>query len=246
MIRRTALVVLLLLINAQIGVGQEIKDHKLTVYGKVRVFAKADRAHIKFEIKGVGSSLKSAFESARVKLDTLSNRLYSIGLEPTNLSTSFFRTEENRGDKAFLSSKKDYRAVMVVTITTQKLELLEPIAIALSEGEIERIRDIGFDLTDYTQLRKDAIVKATIAAKEKAQLVAGTLGVQCGNVLEANEIRAEGNWGSRDPYNNALLAGVVGTPSSIYPDDVQFDAEVEIVFEIKSDLVDNAADTSKH
>lgn len=36
--------------------GQEVENNRLTVYGKVKVFAKADRANIVFNLKGVGSS----------------------------------------------------------------------------------------------------------------------------------------------------------------------------------------------
>lgn len=258
MVTRAVVATVLILFGAQFGASQEVKDHSLTVYGKVRVFAKADRAKIKFDIKGVGSSLKGAFENARAKLDTIAGKLYAIGLDQSNLSTSFFRNEENLGDKAFLSSKKDYRALMVVTITTDKLELLEQVAIVLSEGSIERIEDIAFELINYTQLRKDAIEKATTAAKEKAQLVATTLGVHCGEVLEFEEIRVEAvprdearNWIVQarseviSPFNAGVMGGTISGSGTIYPDEIQFDAEVMIVFGIKTDLKTDSPASSK-
>ena len=72
------------------GHGQEIDQNKLTVYGKVRVFAKADRATITFEIKGEGKSLTAAFDQARNRIDTVAQQLQAIGLE-----------DESAGDLVF-------------------------------------------------------------------------------------------------------------------------------------------------
>lgn len=229
--------------------AQEMKDHKLTVYGKVRVFAKADRATMRFDIKGVGNTLNAAFDNARLKLDSIATRLYAVGLQKTDLSTSFFRNEENFGDKAFLSSKKDFRAVMTVTIATRQLELLEQITIILSEGSIERIQSVEFDLVNYRQLRNDAIQQAAEAAKEKAEIAAKSMGVTCGETLEFEELRAQAvesdnSWpkvvrARRDiinPFNRGYYAaGVVGldqTDGVFYAQDFEFEAEVKVTFAI--------------
>ena len=135
------LVALFVLITVQAGAAQEIDNHKLTVRGRTQVSAKADRAKIQFDIRGVGNSLNAAFDNARSKLDQLAQKLYALGLEKKNLSTSFFKNEKNFGDKAFLSSKRDYQAIMTVSVTIDKMELMEQIVIAISESGIEQIQD---------------------------------------------------------------------------------------------------------
>jgi uncharacterized protein YggE len=237
-----------LLTLCQLGQAQEIKDNKLTVYGKVRVFAKADRATIGFEIKGVGNSLNAAFENARLKMGSIATQLFGIGLTKDNLSTSFFRNEENFGDKAFLSSKKDYRAIMTVTITTDKMELLEPITVVLSMSEIEQIKNVSFDLINYSQLRLDAFQKAIAAAREKARVVSAQLGIECSDVLECEEMpgteiqRQSDLYRNMDytPFNQSVVIGArrgfdfSTTSTSISPEELQFDSEVRIVFAIKN------------
>jgi uncharacterized protein YggE len=240
---RFLLVALCILTTAQVAATQDINGRRLTVRGKVQVSAKADRARIQFDIKGVGSSLDAAFENARAKLDHLTRKLYAIGLEKENLSTSFFRNEKNFGDKAFLSSKRDYRAIMSVLVTVEKMELLEQIAVAISESSVEQIDGISFELINYTQLRKDAIEKATEAAKEKGKLVAGSLGVQLGEVLEFEEmepskIQSSGSRAStfrsgRNPFN-AYLPVQADYQSGIFSDDMDFEVEVRIVFAIQT------------
>lgn len=240
---RYLLMALSVLVIGQAGATQDINDHRLTVRGRAHVSAKADRVKIEFDIKGVGQSLEAAFENARAKLDALTQKLYAIGLEKKNLSTSFFRNEENFGDKAFLSSKKDYRAIMTVYVTVEKTDLLEQIAVAISGSSVEQIRGISFDLISYGQLRKDAIEKATEAAIEKGKLVAGSLGVQLGEVLEFEEMeptkiqssgtRALTLRGGPNPFN-AFYSGVAKDESGIFSDDMDFDVEVRIAFAIQT------------
>jgi uncharacterized protein YggE len=241
--------------------AQEVEDNRLTVYGKVKVFTKADRANIVFQLKGVGSSLKSAFEDAEEQMSTVSARLESIGLGKKNISTSFFQSSENYGDKAFLSSKKDYRAMMTVAITTDSLELLEPAVVILSESNVERISSISFDLIDYSDLRKRGLKEAIVKAKEKADLVSKELGLMCGDILSVEEIESPG------PESRAITFGRYATPfnvpffaqesssyekqdeASIYSQEISFFSEVKVVFEMvnnKSSKADTkAGDDSK-
>ena len=236
--------VLVTLIGARPTFAQEPNRDKLTVYGKVRVFAKADRATITFTIKGEGKDLSAAFEQANDRVDAVARKLRMIGLSDDVLSTSFFRSEENFGDKAFLSSKKDFKATMTATITTDSLSLLKAVVIVLSESEIERIDDISFALIDYPSIRKEALAKAIAKATEKAELICTQLDLERGKVIDIEEIRADApEWPSvplfkrRDSYNpfNApmLFGGDRAAGGGIYAQEIQFDAEVRLIFALK-------------
>lgn len=233
------------LIFFQNSFAQEIKSNHLTVFGKVKVFAKADKANVVFSIKGVGRSLKLAFDDAKLKMKNISNQFDSLGLDSENISTSFFQSSENFGDKAFLSSKKDYRAVMTVTVTTDSLQLLEPLILAISASKIERIINVSFELTNYFSLRKRGLEKAISKAKEKADLVTEKLGVSYGNILEVQEIQTpQPEVESRSLYQfrraspfNAPLYRMTESESntSFYSQEISFYTEVKIVFEIIND-----------
>lgn len=252
--RSTRLLFILILIIIFHSFAQEIQNNHLIVYGKVKVFAKADRASVIFLIKGVGSSLKSAFDDARNQMRIISNELYGLGLSKKNISTSFFQSSENFGDKAFLSSKKDYRSIMTVTITTDSLSLLEPIVIILSESEVERIVDISFDLTNYSEMRKKGLEKAVFKAKEKAELISKEFDIKIGNILTIEESETQeplsrsyhrfGNYPS--PFNAPLYFSrqstfSPGEDSSIYSEEISFFSEVKVVFEILN-IIDNELD----
>ena len=150
-------VILLIVFMFSNILAQENTDKYLNVFGKVKIFAKADRAKILFTIKGVGSSLKFAFDDAKIKMQSIFTIFNEIGLSEKNISTSFFESSENYGDKAFLSSKKDYRAIMTVTVASDNLELLEQIIIIISEGDVEKIKEVTFELNNFFELKKNGL-----------------------------------------------------------------------------------------
>ena len=229
------------------GFSQEVKDYRLTVYGKVKTFAKADRAKISFRIVGFGKSLQNAFADANGVMDSVVVDLSEIGISRQNLSTSFFRSSENFGSKAFLSSKKDYRVAMSAVVTTDSLDLLKSIVIILNNHRIEAIESIDFELTKFSGQRIEALRKATIKAKEKASVICTELAANCGNIVEfeelkttpSNEILRRFNPSrSFSPFNasiNVLEQGYVAGEFSrgIFAQEYEFDTEVRAVFEIE-------------
>jgi len=98
---------------AQLLVAQEITEKGMTVRGKARVYAPANRAKVSFSIEGVGKSLEAAFDDARLKMDSIASDLYAIGLSDRDIESSFY-SGENFGNKAFWSSKRDYKATLSV------------------------------------------------------------------------------------------------------------------------------------
>jgi uncharacterized protein YggE len=243
-LRLIVFLVIGLLILAQSSYSQDIEENELTVYGKVRVFAKTDRANIPFVIRGFGKSLEEALGRANAKIDSVTEKLYALGLTEKNLSTSFFQSRENYGDKAFLSSKKDYRVTMNASITTDSLHLLEAIVIILSESNVERIDNVTFELINYSQLKKDALQKAVSQAKEKAEMMTQQLGVGCGDVIEIEEIRIDEpkipshSRNYSDTFNEAYLFGHLAVADEIFTSpgffaqEITFDSEVKVVFKI--------------
>ena len=72
-----------------------LRENRLIVYGEGSVAAPPNRAQLTFTVVGLGSSMHSAMQSARMKLDDISTKLFSVGLTPKNLSTSNFYSGDN-------------------------------------------------------------------------------------------------------------------------------------------------------
>jgi len=220
----------------------------MTVRGKARVYAPANRAKVSFSIEGVGKSLEAAFDDARLKMDSIASDLYAIGLSDRDIESSFY-SGENFGNKAFWSSKRDYKATLSVCVTVDSLALLEPSLIALSHGDIEGIRNISYEILDFETLRKDALREAVRMAKEKADLVCEGLGITCDGVIEFEEYRTEAK-GPRtkpaylNPFNAVLVEEGPDNEggSGKFGHEFSVDAEVRVLFSIsKPGMTDEAA-----
>ncbi len=212
----------------------ECKPNTLTVSGKIKVTAKADKATISFTITGEGKSLEKAFGRVRAKMDSVATRLIAIGIDKNELSTSFFHTGENFGDKAFLSSKRDFKTSTSTTLTTNKLELLEDVIIVLSESKVENISGIKFELDNYEQIRLDALRDATSKAREKAEVMLDVMGSKIVEVLKVSTVthpKVRNNY--PNPFNASVSYGASQPAvSSIFPEVIEFETEVAIRLEI--------------
>lgn len=233
----------------QLSTAQEKEPEKKNTFearGKVKVLAQADRAKVWFSIESFGKSLEEAFAGAHQKIDSIATKLEEIGLDRRNINTSFFKSGENLGKKAFLSSKKDYRTVMSGAITTDRLDLLESIVVILSRYEVEDIQDISFELTDYEQLRQDALEKAVGKARDKAYMISGMLGFGFSGVLEVEEIKKTDpntqrlikrlrSTGSYPNPFNATFVESAENGSGVFAHEMEFEVEVRVVYEISNE-----------
>ena len=97
-------------------------------------------------------------------------------------------------------------------------------------------------MVDYSELRLNAIKQATAKAIEKAKVISEQLEVQLGNAFEVEEIKQEDTEKtisayrrySHTPFNSPylLVQDFSEMNSGLYAEEIQFDAEVKVVFNI--------------
>lgn len=170
------------------GQQNEANQNQIRVTGSVELKEVADQASVNFSIKGTGSSLRQAVENADTKTKMLTDKLIGLGIKPHNISTSQFFSGQNYGDKAFLSSSKDYRAIIETSIKIDTLKLLQSVLFAISEAEVDNLSQISFSYKDEIGLRQRARIQAGLKAKEKADDLVKALGVSLGKVISIEEI----------------------------------------------------------
>jgi uncharacterized protein len=161
--------------------------NQINVVGTVEIRQLADQARLSFLVRGVGSTLRQAVGNADKNSKIVADKLLTLGLKEKDLSTSSFYSGENRGDKAFLSSSRDFQAQITTVVTIDSLPLLEPVLFAISECEVQSVSQVSFSLRDEPSIRKNARVEAALKAKEKADDLAKTLGVTVGRVIAIDE-----------------------------------------------------------
>ncbi|HOJ06177.1 MAG: DUF541 domain-containing protein [Chlorobi bacterium] len=210
------LFVLLFSISNTISAQQnEITQNQISVIGSVELKEIADQASFYFTIKGVGETLRLAVEDAENKTKILSEKIIQLGIKKNNISTSDFLSGENYGDKAFLSSSRDYQATIVTMIKTDSLDLLRSLLFLISEAEVENISTISFSLKDELGLRRRARIEAGLKAKEKAEDISNALGVKLGRVLTIEEIQPTQTYTNQNQY--LYIRGGLNYPNPFNP-----------------------------
>lgn len=122
---------------------------------------------------------------------------------------------ENYGDKAFLSSSRDYKANIITSIKTDSLELLKSIIFTISESNVESISEIYFSWKDEIGLRRRARMEAGLKAKEKAEDIGKSLGVKVGKVISIDELQP--TQVNRDQNQRMFVRGSVNYPNPFNP-----------------------------
>lgn len=215
--------------------------HRLIATGSAEVSSSADNAAFTFEIAGNGSSLSEAIENTKNRVKTISESLFSIGLTRRNLRTSFFHSGENFNNRAFFTRNRDYKAKITMLVDLDSLELLEPVLMAVSELNPERISDIEFTLKDYEQLKDAALESAIKKAKQKVDMLASVMQTRLGNTLfieELNPLSEQQNRMYPNPFNatTQIQSGGIqidpGVAGSFYAQQIKVNARVRVIVEL--------------
>lgn len=167
--------------------AQEKKQNQLIVYGEAELKVQTDIAVFDFAVKGVGPSLEAAVNVAKDKVKKITNELKRIGLIDKNFSTSSFYSGENRGEKAFLSDNKDFKAEIRVGVRLDSLDLLEPSILIVGSNDPDYISDVSFSLKDNSGYNMKVWEAAGLNAKAKAENLAKEMKFTLGKVLFIEE-----------------------------------------------------------
>jgi uncharacterized protein YggE len=201
--QRIVLIVLAIVLGTCLALAQDRQStpKQIAVLGSVELKELADQANFTFSVKGVGSSLRLAVENANGKMKVVTAKLIRLGIPAQNISTSRFYSGENYGDKAFLSSSRDYQATLTSFVKVDSLPLLESVLYTISESEVQNLSNIGFAIKDELDPRRRARIGAALKAKEKAEDIARALGVSLGKLISVEETDPTRVYGQQSAQN---------------------------------------------
>jgi len=248
--QKIVLIASLLALGCHVSMAQDQQSpaNQITVLGSVELKEMADQASFTFSVKGVGSSLRLAVVDAGNTMKSLTAKLVQRGVPAGNISTSRFYSGENYGDKAFLSSSRDYQATLTTLVKVDSLPLLDSVLYAISESEVQNLSSVGFSLKNELDSRRRARVGAAMKAKEKAEDIARALGVSLGKLLSVEETdptRVYGLQNSQEhpnPFNPSasqiqfLRGGITvdeSVGSAFFAQTISVTSQVKAVFEIR-------------
>jgi len=219
------------------------------VHGSAIIEKQADVASFSFTVLGVGADLFEAVDNASTETSKIIDALVALGVKKSDINTMRFISGENYGDKAFLSSSRDYKAHLVTSVRIDSLDVLVTSIATILKFDTKSFSDITFSYSDVPALRRDARKEAAAAAKQKALDMAEMLEFRLGGILDVivdgYKPHHSNTGGFGAEYGNAI-GGIVNTVvrkeslrqdlsgNGFSPQTISVKCEVAVEYEIKS------------
>ena len=123
------------------------------------------------------------------------------------------------------------RLLRPVSIEVEDLAQLPGLLDALTEAGVNALDGIRYDISDREAATDEALVKALEKARHKAKLMAGTLGIELGEVIAASETRAPVFQPRMMAMSDTRTEGAAGT--EYRPGTITIEAGVNVSWEIE-------------
>jgi len=205
-------------------------EPSITVTGTGRVTAAPDRVSVRVGASIDATSADDAQQQVNVVLDETIRRLReeleipSERIQTVSLSVSavYDRPQHNQQPKVV-----GYRATNIIRVELDDVALTgRVIDVAISSGA-NRLDGVSFELRDDRRHRVAALRMAAQDARSKAEVIAQSMGVRLGNVIEASEIATGGL-----PRPVARDFALSAMETAIQPGEVGLQAALQVKFRI--------------
>ena len=183
-------------------------------------------------MRGEAASLAEASKKLDASAESLKERLKTAGLSPEFLRFSGIASgkfyENNRDTKTFKGFFAE-RAAVVELPDLSKRQIVE--TVLLADDQIEIVR-VDLRASKHEELRKQALLAAVNAAKEKAGSVAKEAGSKIGAVLSIREGSTNAGWGVT-LTDNKILEPIFAQDNTAEFEKLEYSATVTVKFELK-------------
>jgi uncharacterized protein YggE len=169
---------------------------KITVNGEAVVKVQPDQIIITFGIETWDKNITTAKQENNEIMKKAIVVIQQSGIQDNDIQTDYLSIEP-RYDNNY--EKKNFigyfvRNTFVVTLTEP--DKVEDLVTGVLQSGVNYIHNINFQTTEFKKHREQARELALLAAKEKADKMAGTLNKQVGDPIQINEGYGGYNWWS--------------------------------------------------
>lgn len=210
------------------GFRNNEKDFKMKVWGEGSVTAKADEAIISLGVVTKDKNLKKAKEENALLLNRVIKGLIKIGIADEDIETVTYTItpmyDYQNNEKIF----RGYEVKHILEISVKDINKADDVIDVATKNGANVINYIRFTVSNPELYYNQALEKAILNAKEKANVIAETLGV------EINEIPLSVTENSVDkgvPYYGMSKMAAMDTTTPIQLGSVEFKSKVSVVFE---------------
>jgi uncharacterized protein YggE len=211
----------------------------IAVNGTGRVERAPDFVDVSLGVEVIDPSAANAQKTAEKTMAAVVEAVKALSLAGQDLQPGRVELEpryEDRRSSAELPHVIGHHAAISLTVRTTDLQAPARIIDAALKAGATRVDSVSFGIREAISAREEAIRLAADAAKRKAKVLAESLDVRLGRVMNAGTTANVYSWGNR--YSNTLAqrsapAGPAGEDQgAIIPGKIEVWAEVNITYSI--------------
>ena len=185
--------ILLLLIVFAVSISAKEKQKYINVNGAAEVEVIADQININVNIKTIKRTIEESKKANDNAVDELVSILNNLGVDKKEVEISPVSLGKNYEYKQGERIQNGYFTNVSVSILLKDLSKYYELIDKGSLNDQFEITNSNYSVSDYEAHVQKAYEKALTAAKEKAEMMTKTLGVELGDVLEIDENNGYGN-----------------------------------------------------
>jgi hypothetical protein len=216
--------------------GQQ-PQNAISVQGATEFDVAPDLAKIRFRIETQSLTAQDAQLRNREIGANVQAALIQAGVRKNEIETTDYRIEKIQewDPKLERTVDKGYRVSNAFVVSTKDLEKVGPLLDVGVQAGANNVESISFELSDAKQkeVKTEALRKATMNAREKAEALADGAGVRLGKVLSLSENSyVIMPYARYDMMEKMAMGGPEAPPTDISPQAVSINAQVSVTYEI--------------
>jgi len=217
--------------------AQTLQPPHISVYGTAEINVTPNEMNWTLIVRNEGKQLAPTARQHAETLDEVLNFLKSLNIDQKKLQTSNMQFGEKWEYQERQNVKVGYFASTTVGFTIKDLSLYEKLWFGLSEINQVSIQNVSYSHSDRIRLQNESRQKALLAAREKADALARTLGSKIGDPLQIEELPSETPPVpfAKRMMSNAAFDMAEGTqPEVLQPGQITITTQVHVIFKLKN------------
>lgn len=217
-----------------IGKPENVRD-TISVSGTAKMSVKPDIARMNVGVLSTGKTVAETQKQNTDKMNAITSAIKGFGVKDDDIQTSNYNIYPQYDWTDGKQILRGYQVSQNLSIKIRDLEKIGDILAKAGELGSNQIGGISFEVDDTVALQKQARDKAIVDAKEKAQALAKSLGMQLGKVVSFSE--DSGSYPTPMYYNSYEKVSMDSAGSAPAPDvqsgSLDVSKSVSITFELK-------------
>ena len=221
------------------------QEHCISVVGKATVYVSPDQATISFSVVSQANDLSAAKQRHDTAMQKTNTLFSQYGIEQKDVTAENLTIHPRYSYNSDMPKFLYYEITQNISAVITNLDNYEPFLTDLVNSGIDRINDVRFSAKDIKKYKDEARRNAVKAAEEKAQLLceaasSGNYKPSLGKIIRMSEILSYSDWNGNG-YNAiaqnrvayAKTAADVSASGGAPIGKISFDAQIEVVFELR-------------